>query len=148
MKRTAICLLATVLAACAGPGATASSLATAAATASVAAPTDSHVSGASPVASPSVAEPPVMPGGFPVHDSMEQVEPPPGATAAWTSDAIPPDVYDYYLDALPDAGFELDLEAPGGTVAILRFHASDGTEYQLDMNGSDPIAITLSAPRP
>lgn len=148
MKRTAICLLTTVLAGCAGPGATASGLATATATVSAAAQTAGDGSGASLEASPSVAEPPAMPDGFPVHDSMERVGTPPGATAAWTSGAIPPDVYDYYLDALPDAGFEIDLEAPGGTVAILRFHASDGTRYQLDMNGSDPIAITLGAPRP
>jgi hypothetical protein len=144
LQRIATCLLAIVLAGCAGPGATASGLATA--TASAAASTASHGSRASLEASPSVAEPPAMPDGFPLHDSMEQVEAPPGATAAWTSSAIPPDVYAYYLEALPAAGFEIDLEAPGGTVAILRFHASNGTRYQLDMNGTDPIAITLGPP--
>lgn len=146
MKGTATCLLAIVLAGCAGPGATASGPATTSQSpgASVASPP----AGASAEASASPAHAPAMPAGFPVHDSMEQADVPPGATAAWTSDAIPPDLYAYYLAALPAAGFEIDLEAPGGTVAILRFHAPDGTPYQLDLNGADPIALTLGAPHP
>jgi hypothetical protein len=146
VKGTATCLLAIVLAGCAGPGGTASGPATP--TASGPASAASHGAGASREASPSAAQAPSLPDGFPVHESMQLIDTPAGATAAWTSGAVPPDLYAYYLGALPAAGFEIDLEAPGGTAAILRFHAADGTRYQLDLTGADPVALTLGAPHP
>jgi hypothetical protein len=71
-----------------------------------------------------------------------------GLTASWTSDALPPEIYDFYLDALEDAGFGIDLEGPGGGAAIIRFHAADGTAYQLSFTGSGPVVIDLGPPRP
>jgi hypothetical protein len=79
---------------------------------------------------------------------MVERDPTPGTIASWTADALPPDIYAFYLDALVDAGFEIDLEAPGGAVAILRFHAPDGTAYQLDFSGNHPVEVVLGPPRP
>jgi hypothetical protein len=118
-------LLATVLAGCAGPAATATGPASPS-------PTPAPVESLASFPSPGATRPP-MPAGFPVHPSMEEVEPEVGFIAAWTFDALPPDVYSYYVEELPAAGFVVDLEGPGGAVAVIRFHAPDGTPYQLDM---------------
>lgn len=139
------CLLAVLLAGCAGPLATASGPSSPSEAASVAGSASSPAS-VEPDASAPASAPP-LPDGFPVHDSMEEQEPAAGLTARWTSDAPPPDVYDFYLGALTDAGYVIDLEAPGGTAAIIRFHAADGTAYQLNFFGSGPLAVELGAPR-
>lgn len=140
------CLLALLLAGCAGPMATASG------------PPSPTAPGAEPSADRTdaalvdsdLAEPsaPPMPDGFPLHVSMAAREAGSGLTAAWTSDALPPEIYGFYLDSLTDAGFVIDLEAPGGGAAVIRFHAADGTAYQLSFTGSGPVGIDLGAPRP
>jgi hypothetical protein len=84
-----------------------------------------------------------MPAGFPVHSSMVPVEPEPRYIAAWESDELPPEVYAFYLEQLSQAGFALDLAAPGGEAAIIRFTAPDGIAYQLDMTGRAPVEIAL-----
>jgi hypothetical protein len=104
---------------------------------------------ASPIESrvPAASAPP-MPGGFPLHASMTSRDAGSGLTASWTSDALPPEIFDFYRDALEDAGFVIDLEGPGGGAAVIRFHAADGTEYQLSFTGSGPVTIDLGPPRP
>lgn len=135
-------LLTTVLAGCAGPAATATGPASPSPTR---APVESLASFPS-----AVATLPPMPAGFPIHPSMREVEPEDGYIAAWTHEVLSPDVYSYYVEELPAAGFVVDLEGPGDTVAVIRFHAPDGTPYQLDMYLLDMNLgrITLGPPRP
>jgi hypothetical protein len=138
------CLLAVLLAGCAGPMATATGPSSPAS-----ASDDPRTAG--PAASAGATVPPSvppLPDGFPIHGSMEPREAGQGSTAAWSSDAEPPAIYDFYLDALEAAGYVIDLAAPGGAAAIVRFHAADGTPYQLTLTGSGPITVELGPPRP
>ena len=139
------CLLVILLAGCAGPMATASgpSSSAPASESSTASAEASSSASAAPLASV-----PRLPDGFPVHASMAARDAGPQLTAAWSSDALPPDIYDYYLDALPSSGFMIDLEGPGGEAAVLRFHAADGTAYQLTFTGLGPVSVELGSPRP
>lgn len=139
------CLLALLLAGCAGPLATASGPSSPS-DASSAVGTVSLPASVDPGPSTAASAPP-LPDSFPVHESMEEEPPAAGLTARWTADAPPPEVYEFYLEALVDAGYVIDLEAPGGTAAIIRFHAADGTAYQLNFFGSGPLAVELGAPR-
>ncbi len=90
---------------------------------------------------------PDLPRDLPVHPAAIPVQPPPtDAIGAWTVNADPPEVYDFYLGALPAAGFTIDVAAPGGDVAIIRFSAPDGSPYQLDLSGHDPAHVSLRVP--
>lgn len=139
------CLLAVLLAGCAGPMATASGPSSPSVAASAAGGASLPAS-VEPGASTPASAPP-LPDGFPVHASMEAQDADAGLTARWTADAPPPEVYDFYLGALADAGYVIDLEAPGGAAAIIRFHAADGTAYQLNFSGLEPLTVELGAPR-
>jgi hypothetical protein len=72
--------------------------------------------------------------------------------ARWTIDAIVPEVYRYYLDALPAAGFAIRGRYPGGDVAIIRFGVDDGTTLDLALvgegAGSSTTRIDLVLPDP
>lgn len=114
-------------------------------------PSPANGSAAPSAVSPSgtaAASLPPMPARFPVHRSMTAAEPGPDRTAAWISDAEPQELYAFYVGALEESGFVIDLEAPGGEAAILRFTAPNGTQYQLDMTGSSPIRVALGPPHP
>ena len=139
------CLLLVLLAGCAGPTATASGPSSPSLPASASA-TDGADASSGPSAVPRAVPP--LPAEFPVHASMTARHVGPELTAGWRSDALPPDIYDFYRDALVSAGFVIDLEGPGGEVAVLRFHASDGTAYQLTFTGSGPVSVDLGPPRP
>lgn len=139
------CLLALLLAGCAGPMATASGPSSPSDAASVAGSASPPAS-VEPDASTPASAPP-LPDRFPVHASMDAQDAPAGLTARWTTDASPPDVYDFYLGALADAGYVIDLRAPGGAAAIIRFHDADGTAYQLSFFGSGPLTVELGAHR-
>lgn len=142
------CLLAFLLAGCAGPAATAPGSAIRSAPPSAAVTTWPASERPMVSSGPPGASLPPLPSGFPIHDSMRVRESEPGAIAHWTSDALPPDLYAFYLGALAGRGFEIDLEAPGGAAAMLRFHARNGTPYQLDFTGSGPVDIVLGPPHP
>lgn len=43
--------------------------------------------------------------------------------------------YDFYLEALPAAGYPVVASAPGGGAAIIRFEAEPGVVWQLEMTG-------------
>lgn len=90
----------------------------------------------------------VMPTGMPVPAGAVGVGPPVGGGAleAWTVDADPPDVYDFFVRELAAAGFSVDGAFPGGDAAIIRFSSADGTGYQLDLTGHDPVRVTLGVP--
>src|SRR5262245_26236637 len=66
---------------------------------------------------------PDVPAGLPVMPGAEAADPDPaiGVMARWLVDAIAPDVYRYYLDALPAAGFVITDRLPGGGAADIRF---------------------------
>jgi len=89
----------------------------------------------SPGALPSV---PDVPPGLPVMPDAEPADPlpaDPGLIARWAVDAIGPDVYAFYLEALPAAGFAIRDEFPGGNVAVIRFTTPDGTTLDLSLVG-------------
>ena len=79
------------------------------------------------------------------------VDPPtePGSIARWMVDAIGPDVYTYYLHALPAAGFAIQGRYPGGNVAIIRFTTPNGDTFDLALVGEgdgDQVRISLRLP--
>ena len=104
------------------------------------------------VASPSPIEPlPDLPAGLPVMPGAQPAQPPldPGTIAQWTVPAIGPDVYDFYLDALPAAGFAITDRFPGGSVAIIRFTTPGGSTLDLSLVGEgdyDRTRVELHLP--
>jgi hypothetical protein len=61
----------------------------------------------------------------------------PTVIARWTSDASSPEVYEFYLDALPAAGFVVKDRFPGGSVAVIRFTTPAGETLDLALVGQD-----------
>jgi hypothetical protein len=121
------------------PGSTPSGLATAG-------PASAAAGSPSPIASLSDS-----PAGLPVMPGAEAAEPPldPGTIAQWTVDAIGPDVYAFYLDALPAAGFVITNRFPGGSVAVIRFTTPEGATLDLALvgeGGGDRTRIELGPP--
>jgi hypothetical protein len=92
----------------------------------------SSSSTASPSPSPSMPDVPV---GLPVMPGADPAEPDPGVMAGWLVDAVGPDVYRFYLDALPAAGFAVTDRFPGGNVAVIRFTTPDGITLDLSLVG-------------
>ena len=82
---------------------------------------------------------PAIPDGLPVMPGAVAADSPPpaesGTIAGWVVDAIGPDVYQFYLDALPAAGFVIRGRYPGGNVAIIRFTAPDESTLDLALVG-------------
>jgi hypothetical protein len=73
----------------------------------------------------------------------------PLAIARWTVDATGPDVYGFYLDALPAAGFVVRDSFPGGNVAVIRFTTPDGDTLDLSLVGEgdgEQTRISLRLP--
>jgi hypothetical protein len=71
---------------------------------------------------------PTVPADFPVMPgatlaSRSDMEP--GGIATWMTDAHGPRVYDFYVAALPAAGFSIEGLYPGGSVATIRLRAGD-----------------------
>ena len=94
---------------------------------------------ASPTESPSALPSlPELPAGLPVMPGAQTVNAQPsdpGHIARWMVDAIGPDVYAFYLDALPAAGFVIEGRFPGGNVAVIRFSTANGTTLDLALIG-------------
>lgn len=92
-----------------------------------------------PSASSSSASPtplaslPDVPAGLPVMPDAEPIEVDAGVMARWLVDAIGPQVYHYYLDALPAAGFVVTDRFPGGGAAVVRFTTPDGVTLDLSL---------------
>jgi len=94
---------------------------------------------------------PALPAGFPVapgatplgvgdHDA--------GLIAAWETDEVGPVVYDFYLAALPTAGFEVIGEHPGGAAATIRFRAGAAVLEVSLTGGLEGTVIALRVPEP
>ena len=142
----ALLIAAITAAACAAPGATADPTSTPVAS-GVASPSTRPATG-TPTPGPSL---PPVPDELPVMPGAVAADPPtePGSIARWTVDAIGPDVYSYYLDALPAAGFAIQGRFPGGNVAIIRFATPDGDTFDLALVGEgdgDQVRISLRLP--
>ena len=142
----ALLFAATTAAACTAPGATVEPTSTPVAS-GVATPSDTPAAG-TPTPAPSL---PAVPDGMPVMPGAVAADPrtEPGSIASWTIDAIGPDVYRYYLDALPAAGFAIHRRFPGGNVAIIRFTTPDGDTFDLALVGEgdgDQVRISLRLP--
>jgi hypothetical protein len=93
-----------------------------------------------PASSPSAEGPSrAIPDGFPVIAGAESVTPPadPDLLARWLTDANGAEVYDFYVEALPPAGFEIEQLAPGGAAAVIGFLARDGRLLEIALTGSN-----------
>jgi hypothetical protein len=93
-----------------------------------------------PLASASASQPGgTVPDGFPVMPGADPVTPvpsEPGLLARWTTAANGSDVYDFYVDALPVAGFDVLGQFPGGAAAIIRFGTPDGTDLDVSLTAN------------
>ena len=77
---------------------------------------------------------PTVPADFPVMPGAIVATLPdrdPGVIAAWMADEGGARVYDFYVAALPDAGFSIVGLYPGGSVAIIRLRSADRTILKL-----------------
>ena len=131
----ALLIAAATAAACSAPGGSAEPTSTPVAS-GVASPSTTSTAG-TPTPLPSQA---AVPDGLPVMPGAVAADPPPaepGVIARWTVDAIGPEVYAFYLDALPAAGFAIKERFPGGNVAVIRFTTPAGDSLDLALVGED-----------
>jgi len=94
-----------------------------------------------------------LPAGFPViaGATPEQLQPTdePGIIARWSSDQVGPVAYDFYVDALPAAGYPTTGLYPGGAVAIIGFQTPSGERWELVLtldDGATQIEVRLAQP--
>ena len=74
-----------------------------------------------------------LPSGFPVMPHAEPARLPedPSVVGRWTVPEVGSGPYDWYLDALPAAGFEVVGTYPSERAALIRFRDSSGRTWQL-----------------
>jgi hypothetical protein len=95
---------------------------------------------------------PTLPIGFPVMAGAVRMPLPaddPGLIALWESDQIGSAAYDFYVAALPSAGYPIIGLYPGGGVALIRFRAQ-GEIWQVAARGAADgrVAIEVRLDRP
>jgi hypothetical protein len=94
-----------------------------------------------------------LPSGFPVVPGAAPVLPPdddPGLIAVWESYQAGSAAYDFYVHALPAAGYPIVGLYPGGAVAVIRFRAPDGQVWQMVARGmaDGTVGIEVRLDRP
>jgi hypothetical protein len=92
---------------------------------------------ASGTSSPSRVE---LPAGFPVLPGAVAEPLPvdePGTIARWSSDQVGPVAYDFYVDALPSAGYPAIGLFPGGAVAVILFQTPSDERWELVLTLND-----------
>ena len=94
-----------------------------------------------------------VPSGFPVLPGAVAVRMPgddPGLLGLWESDQQGSAPYDFYVEALPAAGYPIVGLYPGGAFAIIRFRAPAGDVWQILVRGTPEgrVAIELRLDRP
>ncbi|MBA3689163.1 MAG: hypothetical protein H0W81_10100 [Chloroflexi bacterium] len=94
-----------------------------------------------------------LPRGFPVLPGAASVPMPrddPGLMGLWESDQAGSAAYDFYVEALPAAGYPIVGLYPGGEVALIRFGVPDGEVWQLVTQGipEGRVAIEVRLDRP
>jgi hypothetical protein len=93
-----------------------------------------------------------LPGGFPVLPGAVPDQLPaddPGIIARWSSDQVGPVAYDFYVDALPAAGYPTTGLYPGGAVAVIGFQTLSGERWELVLtlhDGGTLIEVRLAQP--
>jgi hypothetical protein len=95
-----------------------------------------------PTASALASAMPALPSNFPVMAGLSE-DPPksdPGLIASWTTTTSGPRAYEFYISALPPAGYPIEGLYPGGAVAIIRCRAPDGAIWQVVITG-DLVAV-------
>ncbi len=110
---------------------------------------------ASEAASSASAPPPErvrLPPGFPVAPGAVAVAMPngdPGLVGSWSADPGS-SAYDYYIAALPAAGYPIVGRYPGGAAAVIRFSLPDASVWQVVMHpaADGTIAIEVRLDRP
>jgi hypothetical protein len=76
-----------------------------------------------------------LPAGFPalpgaVREPLLPADDP-AIIARWSSDRVGPVAYDFYVDALPAAGYRTIGLFPGGAVAVVLFQTPTGERWEL-----------------
>ena len=94
-----------------------------------------------------------LPDGFPVLPGAMAVTMPaddPGLVGLWESDQLGSAAYDFYVTALPAAGYPIVGLYPGGDVALIRFTAPGGEVWQMVAHGAPDgrTAIEVRLDRP
>jgi len=105
----------------------------------------SDPSGSAAVRRPLPSGFPVMPGAAPVPMPRDD----PGLIALWESDQAGSVPYDFYVQALPAAGFPIVGLYPGGEVALIRFRV-EGEVWQMVAHGTAEgrVVIEIRLDRP
>lgn len=94
-----------------------------------------------------------VPAGFPLPPGVVSRDV--GATdgadviARWSSDLVGPVVYEFYVDALPAAGFPISGLYPGGAVAVIVVLTPTGDPWQVVLTedgGGTRIELRLAQP--
>lgn len=103
--------------------------------------------------SPPTVERVPLPSGFPVPSGAVPEAMPdsdPGLVGLWSTDAQGSAAYDFYVTALPAAGFEIVGLYPGGEFAIIRFRLPDGENWQVVAHDGEGgrVAIEVRLDRP
>lgn len=111
----------------------------------------------SPRVPPSPTPPPpqrtTLPSGFPVIGNAVPMPLPrddPGLIALWESDRPGSSAYDFYVAALPAAGYRVIGLYPGGGVALIRFATAGDAVWQVVMHGAPDgrVAVEVRLDRP
>jgi ligand-binding sensor domain-containing protein len=113
--------------------------------------------GVAPSASTGVSASPVerrpLPSGFPGFPGVVPQPMPdddPGLIGLWQSDQVGSAAYDFYVAALPAAGYPIVGLYPGGEVALIRFDAPGGEIWQMVARASPDgrLVIEIRLDRP
>ncbi|MEO8638446.1 MAG: hypothetical protein ABI458_00870 [Chloroflexota bacterium] len=94
-----------------------------------------------------------LPSGFPIMPRAAPVPMPrddPGLIGTWESDQAGSAAYDFYVEALPAAGYPIVGRYPGGEVAVIRFEVADGEVWQMVAHPTPEggVAIEIRLDRP
>jgi hypothetical protein len=94
-----------------------------------------------------------LPAGFPVlPGAVAEMLPAgePGTIARWSSDQDGPVAFEFYVDALPAAGYRTIGLFPGGAVAVILFQTPSGERWELvltlDDEGGTRIEVRTAQP--
>lgn len=113
-------------------------------------PTDAPT-GAEPASSATADRIP-LPSGFPVLPGavpMNMADDDPGLIGLWSSDQRGSAAYDFYVSALPAAGYPIVGLYPGGDVALIRFRSGDAIWQMVahgGAGGTEAIEVRLDRP--
>jgi hypothetical protein len=100
---------------------------------------------------PSQQLPLELPSGFPLMAGAKSAPVPDnaGMVARWTIPVVGSAAYDFYLEALPKAGFTIVGTYPAERAALIRFRAAEGRIWQFLAELVDNrTQITLQTDRP